>query len=214
MLHKSWIKLALALLIGVGLMLGTVTVYAKTQIVQNSKTFPFGNPDAPIQGSSVNLKRTEDGVSIKVNTKDLPPGEYTNWWVIFNNPAECDSPFSCGEGDLGDTVVGTAVFFATGGSVGPNGEGKFNADLVKETLPVGPGNSKVVGPPTNANGLLFPLTAEIHYVIRYHGPFVAEDLLQDSTLGGGCTPGSTAPDSGPTGDFVCFDPQAAINLAP
>ena len=152
MLHKSWIRLALALLIGVGLMVGAVTVYAKTEIVQNTKTFPFGNPDAPIQGSSVNLKRTEDGVSIKVNTKDLPPGEYTNWWVIFNNPEYCETPYSCSEGDLGNADVGTAIFFATGGSVGPNGKGKFNADLAKETLPQGPGNTKVVGPVTNANG--------------------------------------------------------------
>ena len=216
MLHKSWIRLALALLIGIGLMVGAATVYAKTQIVQNTKTFLFTNPDGSfvdgfptIQGSSVNLRRTADGVSIKVNTKDLPPGEYTNWWVIFDNPGACGAD-GCDDGGFGNMAVDAAVFLAAGGSVGQNGKGKFNADLAKGVLPIGDGQEKVVfgGPLDN------PLSAEIHYVIRYHGPFESEDLLQTSTLGGGCTPGSTAPNSGPPGEFECYDPQAAINPAP
>lgn len=47
-------------------------------------------------------------------TIGLEPGAYPNWFVVFNNPAECEAPIpalgaSCGLGDLGNAAVEPSV---------------------------------------------------------------------------------------------------------
>lgn len=88
------------------------------------------------------LVRTDDGVSMTLKTTGLEPGAYTVWWVVFN-----------------PDVAGMSVGFAAGHVVGANGTATFAANL-REGEPL----SIAGGPLEDARG------ADIHLVVRYHGP--------------------------------------------
>jgi hypothetical protein len=135
-----------------------------------------------------------------IGSPTLPAGAYTNWWVIFNNPDACGPP-GCGGKDFpfngGDPAVDASVLFATGGVVTDNGVGHFRAHLEEGDL----SGEVLFGPGlTTADG------AEIHIIVRYHGPAGVGDVLaaQTTTFGGGC---SNVPNPYPI--FPCYDPQAA-----
>ncbi len=60
-------------------------------------------------------------------------------------------------------------------------------------------------------GLTDPLTAEVHVIVRYHGPVVPALMPgMINSVGGGCDD----PDTEPVEGFACFDPQAVAFLAP
>jgi hypothetical protein len=169
-----------------------------------------------VRGSSAKLKRDESSVSIRVNTTGLPPGAYTNWWVIFNNPSACTAP--CDVDDLFNltqrALVQSSTVFGAGGIVTDNGVGHFDAHLEEGVLPPGPGQV-AFGP-----GLLDAEGAEIHYLLRYHGPPSSDPVIlqkQTSQITGGCigsplgTPGQPRNDPVPEHRiFPCYDPQAAM----
>jgi hypothetical protein len=164
----------------------------------------------PVPGSLSSLATFPEGASFTLTTSGLEAGHtFTIWWIIFNNPEHCThgmESMRCGEGDLliagGDPdVEGTAVF-ATGHVIGPDGSGYFDAFLATgdTTYVLG------MGP-----GLTNPTGAEIHFVVRTHGPvqpgLVAEQV---TTFGGGC---NNAPDGpGAPGDFPCTDLQYAVHI--
>jgi hypothetical protein len=160
-----------------------------------------------VDGSSAKLTRGDSAVWIRVNTTELPPGTYTNWWVVFNNPSACAG--GCGADDFGNPEVAASVFFATGGIVGQDGVGHFQAHLEE-----GAGVPQLPGQTFFGPGLLDAQGAEIHYILRYHGPASSDpDLLQKqiSTSYGGCTPLLPAfpPDPVPAHQiYPCYDPQA------
>ena len=159
---------------------------------QASDSTVIGSPT--IKGSSAKLTRGDGVVWIRVNTTGLPAGAYTNWWIIFNNPDAC--PGGCGGEDFGIPAVNASVLFATGGVVTDNGVGHFRAHLEENDL----SGEVLFGP-----GLTTAEGAEIHYIVRYHGPAGAGDVLtaQTTTFGGGCT---NVPN--PYLIFPCYDPQA------
>jgi hypothetical protein len=172
--------------------------HAKLTTWQASDGTVIGSPT--IKGSSAKLTRGDGVVWIRINTTRLPAGAYTNWWVIFNNPDACGPP-GCGGKDFpfngGDPAVDASVLFATGGVVTDNGVGHFRAHLEEDDL----SGEVLFGPGlTTADG------AEIHIIVRYHGPAGAGDVLtaQTTTFGGGC---SNVPNPYPI--FPCYDPQAA-----
>lgn len=211
MSRKRLVRLVAVLLALVILLVGVVAVYAAT--AQHTKSMHFRDstgaliPGTPtIDGSSVLLLRTEDGVSINVNTTEMPEGAFSNWWVIFDNPGACATT-PCSADDFPVAAVDAAVFFATGGVVGHDGTGHFRADLAVGQLPPTGDNSQWLF----GTALDNPMTAEVHYVIRYHGPYIA-GLGQTTTFGGGCDVASRGPfpNSGPAGDFFCYDNQAAV----
>jgi hypothetical protein len=168
-----------------------------------------------VKGSSATLKRDESAVWVRVNTTELLPGAYTNWWVIFNNPSACTDP--CDLDDLFNltqrAAVQSSVLFGAGGVVRHTGVGHFVAHLEEGVLPTGPGQVGF-GP-----GLLNAEGAEIHYLIRYHGPASADPVIlqkQVSHIAGGCF--NLAPTPGQPGNdpvvahrlFPCYDIQAAM----
>ncbi|MCI0540674.1 MAG: hypothetical protein L0Z50_36195 [Verrucomicrobiales bacterium] len=114
----------------------------------------------PPKGSSAQLKRTEDALRINVQTSGLPAGAYTVWWVIWDNPAGCVD--GCGLDDLLSPEPHVSILWSTGGIVGHDGTGHF-----QDTLRVGDlaGRELVLG-----DGSFHPLSAEVHLVIKYHGP--------------------------------------------
>lgn len=162
------------------------------------------------------LRRTDDAVHIKVLTSGLPAGAYTTWWVFFNNPDACEIPVpeigaKCGGGagdDFANPAVETSIYWSSGGIVESNGNGAFaDAAWVGEDRGT-PGEQDLQG-----SGLLNPKGAEVHYIVKYHGPASddPEELLeQTTTLLGGCFNGVNAIDLGPTGKH-CFDPQFSMH---
>lgn len=155
-----------------------------------------------VEGSSAKLQRSEDSIWIKINTTQLPAGAYTVWAVIFNNPTACThgvGEFSCGPADLPGAGMSNAdnngpdgsVFWATSGVVDETGVGHFRA-FIEEGLPEG---QRLRGTGlNNAEG------AEVHFIIRYHGPLSDDPdtaISQLTTSGGGCNI-----------PMVCYEPQA------
>ena len=104
---------------------------------------------------------------------------------------------------------------ATGGVVGADGKGKFEAFIAAGPLPVGPnpnGGDFVTILFSDDNSFDNPLTARIFFVIRQHGAVVPSMVdEQTNTFGGGCSNDFSAvlPNVVPTGvgTEVCFDPQ-------
>lgn len=165
---------------------------------------------AAIPGASSSLVTFEEGASAVLHTAGLEPGStVTLWWVVFNNPEQCahgEGPYRCGEGDLlvfdGDPGVDGTVLYGTGHVIGPDGTGHFGAYLA-----AGDTSGVLAG---MGSGLTNPLGADIHLVVRTHGP-VQPGLLgeQLGSFGGGC---DNAPEgTGEAGDYTCADLQFAVH---
>jgi hypothetical protein len=154
---------------------------------------------APATADGASLIRTNSGVSARVSTTvggqlfDLFAGPLgvdwevgdatTNWFVVFNEPGECTGGV-CGEDDvraaaLGSDVAKIGVHFATGHVAGSS-NWRSAASLREGDL-----SGVFFGYP-----LLDARTAEIHVVIRSHGPaanLVPGDLAAAiGSIGGGC----------------------------
>lgn len=166
-------------------------------------------PGEQIPGATSTYVAYEAGISGSIHTTGLTPGHaVTMWWVVFNHPENCTNPTvasRCGEGDIlvsgGDESVDGNVLYASGHVIGPDGEGNFGA-----YLGVGDDSGIVL----MGGGLTNPLGADVHLVVRDHGP--ADGALlgdQLSTFGGGC---SNAPEgTGTAGDYECNDIQFAVH---
>jgi hypothetical protein len=172
---------------------------------------------ALVTDEGASLVRTDSGVSMQVSTTvggelfDLFAGPLgvdwevgdatTNWFIVFNAPDECTGGV-CGEDDVLAAATGAnndpeiGVHFATG-SVAGSSNWRSAA-----SLRVGDESGLVFGFP-----LVKALTAEVHIIIKSHGP--AADLVPGElaaalgTIDGGCDI-----------DTVCGDPQAAVFETP
>jgi hypothetical protein len=171
----------------------------------------------PTKGGKSTLLRTEDGIQYTIHTTGLPGGAYTVWVVFINDPDAClTSP--CTEVDVftRQGEIDSSVYWSTGGIVQANGVGNFTARLPKGYAPTTP---EQIGLP--GSGLQNPLGAEIHLIVKYHGPASDDpDVLYEQmhSLLGSCFEGANALDLGePFPGLVfgiqCFDPQAAIHQA-
>jgi len=199
------------------LLMGAMPVTAQDAdepATQLSTSGAFGFPGEawagqPVPGASSSYVATEQGISATFDTTGLVPGHVvTMWWVVFNHPELCtngEGGLRCGEPDLiimgGDDAIEGTVLHAAGHIVGPDGAGHFGS-----YLPVGETSGVMIEGP----GLTNPLGADVHLVLRDHGP-VQDGLFLDAltTYGGGCT---EAPDgTGTLGGFVCTQPQFAAH---
>ena len=190
--------------------LALATSVAFAAAPQRSQPFYFADPDHTlgelVPDARAQLGRTPNGISAQINTRDLDRGAYTVWWIVWNDPSECTN--GCGEDDLG--VPGNFVGFATGGGVGASGNGGFGASLRVGDEGV-PGETLLVS--NDGMGLTDPADAEVHLVVRYHGPIVPAEMPgQIKTFAGACTPGSSLGIG--DGAFDCLDVQAVMFLAP
>ena len=208
---RSRLPRALAL-VSLFLLVASIVAYSASNSHSKLNRFESaqGVPDSgTVNGSSAKLTRGDGVVWIRINTTGLPPGAYTNWWVIFNYPQFCTG--GCGADDFsfngGNPDVMASVFFAAGGIVGQDGVGQFRAHLEEGPAPPLPSQT-FFGP-----GLLNAQGAEIHYILRDHGPASSDpDLLQKqlTTKWGGCDSGNVGgPDPVPADRiYPCYDPQA------
>jgi hypothetical protein len=138
---------------------------------QTSNVYMFVEPD-PVQvmGADARLTRTDSGVGYNLRTSGLEKGHAVSiWWVIFNNPEHCtdgEGGAACGMGDLFETDVNVAVMSGGGHAIGGSGRANFAGHLT-------------VGQITNEHpafldgpGLTNPRGAEIHLIVRTHGPLI------------------------------------------
>lgn len=147
---------------------------------------------ATVPGTGSMVVRNRDAVSMTMHTADLVPGyAYTAWWVIFNQPQKCaTSP--CGEPDLFMPEVNASVLYAAGQIAGDDGTANFGSFRATSDT-----TDALFGP-----GVLNTRRAEIHLVVRSHGPASPDPAILAAQVGsfdGGCPPNT------------CEDVQATVH---
>lgn len=201
--------IVLAVAVSLLALAGAGSALASGAMLQESDVHRF---DTGADVGDAALTRTDSGVSMTI--KSAVEGELfevgigflseffskgdatTNWWVVFNNPENCAHPLpafgaKCGEGDVIDAAlfgdpndVKVDVLFATGHVAGNNWRAAAHlseGDTSGSVLPV-------LG--LDPVGLMDARKAEIHVIVRSHGP--AENLVPDElaeaihSVGGGC----------------------------
>ena len=121
-----------------------------------------------VAGGWSKIVTNDAGASMTLHTAELAAGDVvTVWWVVFNAPQSCthgEGPYRCGPGDLppfgGDGSAEPSFLYASGHVIGGSGTANFGAHLS-----VGDTSGALFGP-----GLINPLGADIHLVVRDSGP--------------------------------------------
>ena len=194
------------------------TTLAAAASGDNAKLLFF--EDASPAGGQSRLVR--DGaagtISSHIKATHLARGHaYTYWWVVFNDPSQC-SDDECGDDDLftetGLNVaqinnVGIGVLGGNGQIANNGGRATFTGTLFEESaaghdVVIGPGGLFDLGSLLDEGGAI---TAEIHIVIRDHGPALSGEGLaaQLTTFTGNCL------GLDPSGTYTCVDPQFAVH---
>lgn len=151
-------KLSLFTVLILALLIVGVVSAAGPPVESEGDIHGFGpDPREPGPGASATLTRHNGKVRYNITTNNLDAGAaYTNWWVIWNDPTECDG--GCDGTDLG--VPGSSVLWATGRVLNNHGNAQFSALLHENSAP----GQVLFGP-----GLTDAENAEIHVVIQAHG---------------------------------------------
>lgn len=170
---------------------------------QTSEMNQFGTGDSR-PGAAV-LTRTAGRMVLEISTQDLVPNStYSVWWIIFNDPENCLQPDLCDTPDVFSSpgvlnevqvpATRNSATWATGFIT--DGEGRINtsAEIDAGAVPVGTfvnhgWSTPVSGGPDDNAGLLpgNGLEAEVHVLLRSHGPAVAGSAGdQISTFNGLC----------------------------
>lgn len=178
-----------------------------------------------VEGSEAAIWRDEDGVSFRIDTTGLVEGHgYTVWLISHDNPDACVT----GDGEPGSrcttmdmlnpATFSSLIWGRSGKFVEGDGTTTFTG---RRSRPDGPCVTEPAVVFDGCEGVLFghglhnPLGAEIHFVLRDHGP-PQEGLEEEqtSTINGGCDPATHeglpvfGPGWGTPGDYACHDPQA------
>ena len=104
-------------------------------------------------------------VRIEVTSAALEPDTaYSIWLAVFNSPHECGTPWACGLSDIANPAVRTSVFYGGGLLSDANGYGGTSM-----TLQPGKTNRELFANMSDL-GLQDIYNAEIHVVLRSHGP--------------------------------------------
>lgn len=170
--------------------IATVVNAAPADVDENDVYWWWGDP----AGSS-KIVRTNKGISGNLeaslsNSVGSAEGlAVTLWIIIFNNPGECATPYACGDdADFGNPDVMPDALYGAGNivdssevvSFGFHRKGGDNSGSIADLF----------GMPTDDGepfGLRNPRGAEIHYVVRLHGPMIPMEMPgQIKTYGGGC----------------------------
>lgn len=161
------------------------------------------------------LVRTKDGISFVLGTTELVHGTVvTLWMVIFNKPENCSG--GCGADDLGNPDVVTDVVYASGRVIGSSGKANYAGHRQAGD------NSGSIFPAwlgLPSPGLLDAQAAEIHSVVRSHGPKIPEltgEMLHSFNAGCGPISDPSFPpipeELGTYGPNTCEDIQFAVHL--
>jgi hypothetical protein len=168
-------------------MLAVVNVTAQSgasgnpKISSNSVHLMSNGTLVPSAGST--LFRSKDGVYFDYHASSLPPGNAVSAWLaVFNHPEYCATVI-CTPSDFANPFVDGTLFNTGGIVVGPDGKGVYGA--FREV-----GDLTGARPGTGFGaGLTDPLAAQIHIVLRSHGPASADPAILEQQLtmfNGGC----------------------------
>jgi hypothetical protein len=152
-----------------------------------------------VEGATARLTRDDDALMTRTDTRELDHHHaMTLWWVIFNHPDECEygeKGAACGLGDVMAAVAAptdaqVGCVYGSGSIVGGNGYARFT-----DRLPVGEVRDSCIDHFAQEfelegidHGLTNPEGAEVHLVVRSHGPLIPGQVAeQRSTFAGGCT---------------------------
>jgi hypothetical protein len=143
----------------------------------------------PAAGSTV--MRNNEGVYWNISTSSLTPGEVVTLWVaFFNYPFYCDQSVpGCTPSDLNNPAVQGSLQYGGGAIVDASGRADFSGYLAVGDNTGANTGAPVTTIPNPAPGLLNPKGADIHLVIRRHGPASSDPAIlqaQLSSFGGGC----------------------------
>lgn len=160
----------LAMVFAIGMVMALPQfISAQGALVSVNSVFTFDDPPEEIEGATSTLVRTDNGISMELTTSGLEPGAYTIWFVVFNNPEACFlGSDMCGEADEDFAVGGPTRFgftYATGHIVDDSGEATFAGHLKAGEVLL---NNDLELDEVLENAR----TAEIHLIVRYHGPAV------------------------------------------
>ena len=141
-------------------------------------TFPAIGPHDGVS----RVTRTKNGANFRFTTNGLEPGHaYTLWVVIWNEPENCVD--GCDGFDLFTEAALPDMLYGAGNVVGGSGQATFSG-----RISVGDASGSVQAPlGLAANGLMNPYDAEIHFIVKDHGPKLPAympDMIR--TLAGGC----------------------------
>ncbi len=152
----------------------------------------------PVAGSQARLRRFPDRLEAVFRTTGLAEGHaVTLLWAVFNSPAACTvgnpvTGVKCGPPDLANAATGASVQLLGGQLIGAGGV-LFATDTLR-LRDVG----RCTAPVPCREGLTDAAGAEVHLVVRDHGPALPDQLpAQLSSFNGGCPPNT------------CANPQAA-----
>ena len=150
------------------------------------------------------LVRNNNGVTLNLKTTSLNAGHaYTVWFVIFNNPEECGiqggevSPdVPCNLPDLFNPAVQGDVMYGAGSLAGGVGTATFAGHRAEGDL-----SGSIIGLfGLPAHGIIDARKAEIHFVVRTHGPKIPGKVREQiGSFNGGCPPNN------------CVDVQFAVH---
>jgi len=162
----------------------------------------FSSPTTLAPGAAT-LTRTGKSISYKIYTSGLEPGANTVWIVIFNKPKNCmaGGPGVCMGPDLANPAVQGSVVAGSGYLVGSDGIANFDGGLDEGNPPDG---IQINVPGGTVSGLKNAKKAEIHLVVRKHGPI--------NDLGGAVTQLTTFEDPAVCASEgrTCVNVQAAV----
>lgn len=198
---------------------------APADVAANDANWWWGDP-----AGNARIVRTDKGISgnIKVHlgndTGSAKGLAVTLWLVIFNNAEECDTPNVCADLDFANPDVMVDVVYGGGNIVGASERARigFHYKAGDNTGSI----ADLFGLFTDDNGEGFglrnPRGAEVHYVLRFHGPLNPSAMPEQiQSYGGGCIdfapygfPFPTGSDNLYLGLGECQDVIAAINPPP
>ena len=139
------------------------------------------------EAGTATLKKNDKGFTVKFEVSDLIHGHtYTLWCVAWNKPGECSTPNQCSDGDFANAdLVEVEVMYIAGHLVGKSGKGNFSGHL-NEGDDSGSTNA-FFGLP-GFGGLQDVDLAELHFVLRSHGPAIPGLVNEQiNSYEGGCT---------------------------
>jgi len=188
--------------------------------METETNLQFFEDQSEVKDGVAVLTRLKSGVAMRLSTVNLKPKDaVTIWWVVFDAPAMC-SDGECGENDVFNLDADGEFILNADGSPPVNGAGveaaqitvtRADGHVIDESgaaqfssrLPIGDVSEALFG-----GGLQKPLTAEIHLVVRTHGPAIpgkVDSMLY--TVNGGCEGAFPNP---PCADvqFAIFKPPA------
>jgi hypothetical protein len=145
----------------------------------------------PINGEVVGkslLIRTQNGLTMALKTHLVPKHTSTVWFVLFNNPENCDY-CPCGGPNFEDFFngeeTGLVMINAAGRVNSQTGVTEFAGHLLEGDTR-GSANEVVFGQPARA--LVDSRTAEVFLVVRSHGPAIPGEIREQTSIWeGGCT---------------------------